>query len=65
MKTLWIGGRLLRVDHVREFKPPKEYYDIQPDDPAIFDKLYKPSGPDGRGWGEFREKTAEELELIK
>lgn len=44
----------MRVDHVKEFKPPKEYYDLNPEDPEIFDKLYKPSGPDGRGWGEFR-----------
>lgn len=49
-----LGGRLLRVDHVREFKPPKEYLDLSPDDPEIFNKLYKPTGPDGKGWGEFR-----------
>lgn len=59
LKYVWIpiiilGGRLLRVDHVREFKPPKEYLDLSPDDPEIFDKLYKPTGPDGKGWGEFR-----------
>ncbi|CAD8093070.1 unnamed protein product [Paramecium primaurelia] len=58
-----ICGRLLRVDHVREFKPPKEYLDISPDDPEIFNKLYKPSGPDGKGWGIFRELTQEELVL--
>lgn len=52
-----ICGRLLRVDHVREFKVPKEYLDLSPDDPEIFDKLYKPTGPDGKGWGEFRELT--------
>jgi hypothetical protein len=25
------------------------------------DKIYKPSGPDGRGWGEYRQYTIEEL----
>ncbi len=25
------------------------------------EKIYKPSGPDGRGWGEFRDYTEEEL----
>jgi RNA-binding motif X-linked protein 2 len=46
-----ICGRTLRVDHVKEFKPPKEYLLIKDDDPDFFDKLYKPSGPDGKGWG--------------
>ena len=58
--SYYSGGRKLRVDHVKEFKVPREYLDISKDDPEIFDKLYKPSGPDGRGWGEFRKLTDQE-----
>jgi hypothetical protein len=55
-----ICGRTLRVDHVRKFRPPREYMDLKDENIDIFDKLYKPSGPDGRGWGPFREYTDEE-----
>lgn len=55
-----VCGRVLRVDHVQEYKPPREYLQIKEDDPDFFDKLYKPSGPDGLGWGEFRAVTEEE-----
>jgi len=43
-------GRVIRVDHVKKFRLPKEYSEMK-DENDIFDKLYKPSGPDGRGWG--------------
>jgi deoxycytidine triphosphate deaminase len=29
------------------------------------DKIYKPSGPDGRGWGEYRQYTEAEQKAIK
>ena len=50
-----------------KFKPPKEYVQIKDgvDDTNFFDNLYKPTGPDGRGWGEFRELDEEERRLIE
>ena len=44
------------MNHVKEFKIPKEYLDVGEDENDLIgdEKLYKPSGPDGRGWGEFR-----------
>jgi len=46
-----VCGRTLRVDHVKAFRPPKEYLQLKDQGIDIFDQLYKPSGPDGRGWG--------------
>ena len=31
----------------------------------FMDKLYKPSGPDGKGWGKYREITEEEKIAIE
>jgi len=45
-----ICGRTLKVNHVKDFKIPKEYLEIDEDE-NIDAKMYKPSGPDGRGWG--------------
>ena len=28
-------------------------------------KLYKPTGPDGKGWGDFRQLNANDLEVLK
>jgi RNA-binding motif X-linked protein 2 len=52
-------GRVLRVDHVEQYKIPKEYFEQDKMD------LYKPSGPDGKGWGDDRFKTKEEIEYIQ
>ena len=41
------------MNHVKEFKIPKGYLEIDEDE-NIDTKIYKPSGPDGRGWGQFR-----------
>jgi len=65
-----ICGRTIRVDHVKKFKPPKEFLEVKEGedgqaDENDEDKIYKPSGPDGRGWGEFRDYTEEELEYMK
>lgn len=35
------------------------------DDVPDEEKIYKPSGPDGRGWGQYRNYTEEELELMR
>jgi len=57
MNAAEVCGRMLRVDHVKQFKPPREFLDVKEDDPEFFSKLYKPSGPDGAGWGDFRERS--------
>jgi RNA-binding motif X-linked protein 2 len=44
-------GRTIKVDHVRKYKPPREYMDL---DSKLFEEDYRPTGPDGRGWGKFR-----------
>jgi RNA-binding motif X-linked protein 2 len=57
-------GRTIRVDHVKKFRPPKELLDIKEEGIDIFDHLYKPSGPDGKGWGPFRDKDVQEEAVI-
>jgi RNA-binding motif X-linked protein 2 len=52
----FICGRAVKVDHVAQYKLPKEYRDQ--DNPVTFN----PSGPDGKGWGEFKRLTKETLE---
>lgn len=58
---------MIGVNHVLKYRPPKEYLELKEEQGMdIFDdQLYKPSGPDGRGWGEFRSFTEEELALIE
>lgn len=51
-----ICGRTLKVNHVKEFKIPREYLEVGEDGELDMDsKIYRPTGPDGRGWGEFRQ----------
>ena len=38
--------------------------EVKEDDPDYLEKLYTPSGPDGRGWGEWRKFTDEEKKAI-
>ena len=74
--------RTILVDHVKQYKIPKEYMCLssnsesshgEESDNSSFQrkreakakekfesKLYKPTGPYGRGWGDFREVTKEE-----
>jgi hypothetical protein len=59
-----VCGRNIKVDHVREFKLPKEYMELKGDETPE-DKLYQPSGPDGRGWGQFRRISDSEAESIR
>ena len=42
-------GRQITVDHVKEYKIPKHEEDE-----------YKPSGPDGKSWGNFRNVEEED-----
>ena len=58
-----IAGRMIRVDHVEQYKIPREYLDIDEDDEEK--KIYKPTGPDGKGWGRFRELTKEDEEMFE
>lgn len=75
-----ICGRTIRVDHVEQFKIPKEYFEIEenPHEENFQEKkLFKPTGPDGKGWGKDRIlspedenyftllKKEEELKLLK
>lgn len=60
-----VCGRTLRVDHVKKFRPPKEFLELKEDDPEFMDKLYKPSGADGKGWGKYREVDEEEKRELK
>lgn len=57
-----ICGRVIRVDHVDRYKIPREYFETELDEE---NKIYKPSGPDGKGWGEDRKLTNEELEYFQ
>ena len=57
-----IGGRMIRVDHVEQYKIPKEYFEIDENDE---DKIYKPTGPDGKGWGQYRILSEEDKEMFE
>ncbi len=59
-----ICGRTIRVDHVKKFRPPKEYLEFKDND-NFMDNLYKPSGPDGRGWGKYRVLNEEEKKAME
>ncbi len=72
-----ICGREIMVDHVKQYKIPRQYMflsesenDSKSDDEGAKEKkwqkkLYKPTGPDGRGWGDFRENTKTEEIIIE
>ena len=62
MNATLLCGRPISVDHVKEFKPPRPEIKAKEDGAEsssedIEGKLYKPSGPDGNGWGDFRKLT--------
>lgn len=62
-------GRPLRVDHVKNYKIPTEYLNIDESElkegETIEDKLYKPTGPDGKGWGEFRQLNEVDIKKLE
>lgn len=59
-----ICGRTIRVDHVKKFRPPKEYLEFKEED-NFMNNLYKPSGPDGKGWGKYRILSEEEKKAVE
>jgi hypothetical protein len=62
-------GRPLRVDHVKNYKIPAEYLNIDESElkegESIEDKLYMPTGPDGKGWGEFRNLNERDIQKLE
>ena len=60
-----VCGRSIRVDHVKKYRPPREYLEVKDDDDDFFNKMYKPSGPDGKGYGEYRQMDEEEKIALK
>ena len=72
-------GRKIKVDHCH-FRVPKEFIDPKKKEKAEEDKeknengsgdeneekpkLYVPSGPDGKGWGEFRKLNENDLKNL-
>ena len=59
----------MRVDHVKNYSIPKEYLNIDDSDlkegESIEDRLYKPTGPDGKGWGEFRKLNETDIKKLE
>ena len=49
---------------VKEFKIPNEFLEVDETNTDYLDKIYKPSGPDGLGWGRWRNHTEQELKII-
>ena len=58
-------SRVLRVDHVEKYKIPKEFLDFKDDEDLDEKELYKPTGPDGLGWGEFRKLTETDVKRFE
>ena len=63
-------GRKIKVDHCH-FRVPKEFTDPKKQKQSDSEnseneepKLYKPSGPDGKGWGEFRKLNIDDLKML-
>lgn len=59
-----VCGRYIKVDHVRDYKLPKEAYILEAGETPE-GKAYRPTGPDGKGWGNFRALTEDEEQQIK
>ena len=83
------------MDHVKQYKIPREFYEEEQKKPKIEDeesigdveeeddeefagldkyeiqqmkrqkKMYKPTGPDGKGWGDFRQINEPDLQLLE
>lgn len=55
-----VCGRMIKVDHVDKYRAPKEY--LQPEEEKEAEQsLYVPSGPEGKGYGEFVRLTEETI----
>ena len=59
----------MRVDHVKNYSIHKEYLNIDDSDlkegESIEVRLYKPTGPDGKGWGEFRKLNETDIKKLE
>jgi hypothetical protein len=75
-----VCGREVMVDHVKQYKIPKQYMylsDSQSENHSEFSdsdsknqkkldkKLFKPTGPDNRGWGDYRKNTNTEQIILE
>lgn len=60
-----VCDRVLKVDHVHQYRIPKEYLILDDGENIEEKKLYIPTGPDGKGWGEFRVEDEEELKKLE
>ena len=49
----------------KEFVDPKKQEEAGGEDEDGKPKLYVPSGPDGKGWGEMRQLNAADLKLLE
>ena len=72
MNGIELCGRMISVDHVKEYKIPKDYVNDENDEDDksssesldeinLESKLYKPTGPDGKGWGDYRKINENDL----
>jgi RNA-binding motif X-linked protein 2 len=59
-----ICNRMLLVDHIEQYKIPKEYFEYDENN-EYNNKIFKPTGPDGKGWGEFRELNEEDKKYFE
>jgi hypothetical protein len=66
------------VDHVKQYKIPREVFDESEDgsdkdknsgsedsEEAWRKKIYKASGPDGKGWGDARQVADKDLVVLE
>ena len=64
-----INKRPMRVDHCQNYKIPSEYLNMDDaelkEGETLEDKLYKPTGPDGKGWGEFRNLGEDDIKKLE
>ena len=73
-----IGGKLILVDHVEEYRLPKEFEQSDDEEKFYDDKIedekeinkdikkeYKLTGPDGKGWGKDRILNEEDVKMFE
>lgn len=49
------------VDHISEYKLPKNNFNKSNKITDLEKEIYKPSGPDGLGWGEYRNSEIKDI----
>ena len=57
-----IFDNIVKVNHVMDFKLPKCFTKLNSETEKL--QIYKPSGPDGKGWYDNREYTNDDLVYI-